>query len=362
MTIELHNYHTLAAQVAARIAKEIRAGTWVASLPSERTLTETLKVSRKTVRKSLAQLQREGLIKTGHRVGHRIVGSVPVAAPQKLSIGLLTPNSLEQLPAHTTLWIDELDTLLFERGIKLAPFSSHRFFSRGSNQALDRLVRQNPQACWVLTHSSAAMQRWFFEHRVPCVIAGSCPKGLRLPNVDLDYFAVCRHAVGAMLRLGHRRFGLVVNESQRVGDLESEAGFADAVQTSGRPEVESTVTRHDGTVEGAWRVLSRLFDATRPPTALLIAKPDIYLTVVTFLADRGLRVGRDVSLISRDHDTFLSYLKPSPAGYVLSPRVYAKRLFAHVLAFVRNEPISQLEQRIEPKFVPGRSLAAPPGR
>lgn len=60
MTIELHNYHTLAAQVAARIAKEIRAGTWVASLPSERTLTETLKVSRKTVRKSLAQLQREG--------------------------------------------------------------------------------------------------------------------------------------------------------------------------------------------------------------------------------------------------------------------------------------------------------------
>lgn len=67
------------------------------------------------------------MIKTGHRVGNRIVGSVPVAAPQKLSIGLLTPNSLEQLPAHTTLWIDELDTLLFERGIKLAPFSSHRF-------------------------------------------------------------------------------------------------------------------------------------------------------------------------------------------------------------------------------------------
>ncbi len=362
MPAEPHNYHSLAAQVAARIAKEIQAGTWIAALPSERALAETLQVSRKTVRKAIAPLQREGLIKTGRRVGHRIVGAVRPVERQELSIGLLTPDSLDQLPSHTTLWIDELRTLLFERGIKLAAFSSSRFFSRGSNQALARLVRQNPQACWVLTHSNAIMQRWFFDHRVPCIIAGSCPKELPLPNVDLDYFAVCRHAVGAMLRLGHRRLAFFVNESQRGGDLESEAGFIDAVQRSDRSDVESTVARHDGTVEGAWRVLARLFDSSRPPTALLIAKPDIYLTAVTFLADRGLRVGEQVSLVSRDHDTFLSYLKPTPAGYVLSPKTYAKRLFAHVLAFIRREPIPHLDQRIEPKFVPGRSLAAPPGR
>ncbi len=362
MPTEPHNYHSLAAQVAARIAQEIRAGTWVASLPSERALTETLQVSRKTVRKSIAQLQRDGLIRTGRRVGHRIIASVTPVGRSDLTIGLLTPDSLDQLPSHTTLWIDELRTLLFERGIKLATFSSIRFFSRGSNQALARLVRQNPQTCWVLTHSSASMQRWFFEHQVPCIIAGSCPRDLRLPSVDLDYFAVCRHAVGAMLRLGHRRIAFFVNESQRGGDLESEAGFADAVQRSDRSDVESSIARHDGTVDGAWRVLGRLFDSPRPPTALLIAKPDIYLTTVTFLADRGLRVGEQISLVSRDHDTFLSYLKPTPAGYVLSPKTYAKRLFAHVLAFIRNEPILHLNQRIEPKFVSGRSLAAPPAR
>lgn len=360
MPAEPHNYHSLSAQVAARIAKEIQAGTWVASLPSERALTETLQVSRKTLRKSLAQLQREGLIATGRRVGHRIVADVRPVPRQEFSIGLLTPDSLDQLPSHTTLWIDELRTLLFERGIKLAAFSSCRFFSRGSNSALARLVRQNPQACWILTHSSAPMQRWFFDHQIPCTIAGSCPKELRLPNVDLDYFAVCRHAVGAMLRLGHRRLAFLVNESQRGGDLESEAGFNDAIQRSDRRDLESMVARHDGSVEGAWRVLGRLFDSPRPPTALLIAKPDIYLTTVTFLADRGLRVGRQVSLVSRDHDTFLSYLKPAPAGYVLSPKIFAKRLFAHVLAFVRNEPIVHPNQRIEPQFVSGRSLAAPP--
>ncbi|MBL9216012.1 MAG: substrate-binding domain-containing protein [Opitutaceae bacterium] len=360
MPAEIFNYHSLAAQVAARIAHDIGNGTWVNSLPSERTLAELLRVSRKTVRKSIAQLQRDGVIKTSHRLGHRIVGPAAPAARPDQSIGLLTPEALDQMPSRTALWVDELRALLFERGIRLTAFSSCRFFSRGAGEALRRLVAQNPQTCWVLTHSTESLQRWFYERGIPCIVAGSGHHGVPLPNIDLDYFAVCRHAVGAMLRHGHRRLAFFVQQSQRGGDLESEAGFLDGVQRSGHPEVESVVTRHDGTVEGAWRMLSRLFDSPSPPTALLIAKPAFYLTAITFLADRGLRVGEQVSLISRDHDSFLSYLRPSPAGYMVSPRTYAKRLFPLVLAYTRNQPIAQPGQRIEPKFVPGGSRAAQP--
>ena len=67
----------------------------------------------------------------------------------------------------------------------------------------------------------------------------------------------------------------------------------------------------------------------------------------------------DVSLVSRDSDPFLSYLTPTPARYTLSPKTYAKRLFPLVLALVRGEAIAHRELRIEPKFVPGPSLAAP---
>ena len=360
MPVETFNYHSLPLQVAARIAHDIRSGTWVSSLPSERALAETLQVSRKTVRKSIAQLQRDGLIKTSRRLGHRIVAQPPASPRQEHSIGLLTPESLDQLPSHTALWVEDLRALLFERGIRLAAFSSCRFFSRGSDDALARLVKQNPQSCWVLTHSNETMQRWFVERGVPCIVAGSCHRGLPLPNVDLDYFAVCRHAVGAMLRLGHRRIAFFVQQSQRGGDMESEAGYADGIRLSGRTDIQSSVVRHDGTVDGAWRMLTRLFDSLGAPTALLVAKPAFYLTTVTFLAERNLRVGERISLISRDHDAFLACLRPTPAGYVVSPKTYAKRLFPLVLAYMRNELVAQPAQRIEPKFVSGRSLAPPP--
>jgi DNA-binding LacI/PurR family transcriptional regulator len=69
-----------------------------------------------------------------------------------------------------------------------------------------------------------------------------------------------------------------------------------------------------------------------------------------------LRVPHDISLISRDSDTFLPYLTPTPACYRLSPRIYAKRLFAVVATLIRGAKIAHLQQRIEPRFIPGPSL------
>ncbi|MBI4626720.1 MAG: substrate-binding domain-containing protein [Verrucomicrobia bacterium] len=353
------SYESLPIQVARRIAQEIQRKTWLGVLPAERTLTDTLQVSRKTLRKALTQLQREGLIETQRRVGHRIKAGTPRTKRQNASVGLLTLESLEHLPSYTALWIDELRTLLFESGVRLATFSGHSYFMRRPEKALTRLMHQNPQACWVLPHSNERMQRWLFERQVPGIIAGSCFEGLPLPSIDLDYFSVCRHAAGSMLRHGHRRLALLITQSQRAGDIESEAGFVEGVRSSSHAEAESIVAKHDGTVVGASRVLSRLFDRPAPPTALLVSKPHFYLTAFAFLSQRGLRVPGDVSLVSRDSDTFLLYLTPTPAYYLLSPKTYAKRLFALVITLIRGAKIAHPQQRIEPRFIPGPSLGPP---
>jgi len=352
------HYESLSIQVARRIVDEIQQKTWLDVLPPERTLTNTLQVSRKTLRKALTQLQRDGIIESKNRIGHKIRSNPRGEKRGYLSVGLLTTDSLENLPSYTTLWIDELRTLLFEGGVRLATFSGHSYFSRRPDRALTKLVRQNPQSCWVLPHSNERMQKWLFDHDVPCIIAGSCYEGVSLPSIDLDYFAVCRHAAGAMLRRGHCRIALLITESQRAGDVESEAGFVEGIRSSLRQGAESIIAKHDGTVEGASRILARLFDGPKPPTALLVSKPNFYLTAYAFLSQRGLHVPDDVSLVSRDSDTFLPFLVPTPACYLLSPKVYAKRLFALVANVVRGAKIAHLNQRIEPRFIPGPSLGA----
>jgi len=160
-------FKSLTAQVTHRIGLEIDAGTWVDWLPGERALTGTLHVSRKTIRKALVQLQRDGRIATQHGQGHRIVA--PVIPPRNASnsVGLLTLESLENLRPYTALWVDELRALLFDNRRTLALFSGHRFFSSRADTELARLVRQNPQACWVLAHTDERIQQWFHTQGVP---------------------------------------------------------------------------------------------------------------------------------------------------------------------------------------------------
>ncbi len=359
MTSGLGTYQSLPAQVASRIAKEIAEKKWVDWLPGERAIAETLQVSRKTVRKAIGILQHDGVIRTAQGLGHEIITRAPGKKRGRpdIAVGLLAPDSLEQLRPFTALWVDALRSLLIEKGCRLTTFSGHRYFTQRPEKSLARLVNQNPQDCWILAHSNERVQKWFQDEQVSCVIAGSSHQDLDLPSVDLDYFAVCRHAVGAMLRHGHRRIGLLTKISQRAGDLESEAGFSAGTRQPSYSNIVPHIIRHDGTVPGVNRMLARMFDLPSPPTALLIVNPVYYLTAVTFLAGRGLRVPRDVSLISREDDTFLSYINPAPARYTCQPRTFAKRLMQPLLLQLRGEKLPHTSFRIESKYVPGPSLA-----
>ena len=362
MSVSPQRYQSLAAQVATRISDEIGKGTWSSWLPGERTLTKSLQTSRKTLRKALAHLQHEGTIRTRHGLGHEIVSpdksTARTAEPADDSVGLLTLQALENLRPYTALWVDELRALLFENNVRLGTFSGPRFFTRRPEKALARLVEQHPQRCWVLAHSNEQIQHWFHDHGVPCIIAGSSHAGLPLPDVDLDYFALCRHAVGTMLRLGHRRIAFFAQQSHRAGDLESERGFDTGVRASTHPDVHAQIARHDGTVDGAYRTLGRLFDAATPPTAVLVAQAAYYLTIVSFLAQRGLRVPQDVSLISREDETFLAYLKPTPARYTCNPKTFARRLMLQLQLVLSGEKGAHAIHRIEPKFIGAASLSA----
>lgn len=353
------SFQSLTAQVVARLAAEIAAGTWVGWLPGERDLTGVLRVSRKTVRKALGELTRRGVLATARGQGHRIVAPAAGRRRDTVSVGLLTLEPLERLRPFTALWIDELRALLFENDRPLALYSGHRFFSSRANRELERLVRQNPQSCWVLAHTDDRIQQWFHARGVPCVLAGSGHPGLPLPSVDLDYSAVCRHAAGLMVGRGHRRLALLVRDTQRAGDLDSAAGFLAGAARTGRRDVEAIIVRHADTAEAAHRALARIFDRPGAPTALLVAVPAFYLTVVSFLAARRLRVPHDVSLVSRDDESFLPFLTPVPARYSCRPRDYAKRLLPLVLALARGDAVPVAPQRIEPRYLPGPSLDRP---
>lgn len=353
---------SLGAQVADVLRQEIERGTWGEWLPGERSLTETLQVSRKTLRKALDQLHREGRIEAVQGRGHRVLVRSEKTGKAKRDSGivtLLTPEPLERMRPYTSLWVSRLKTLLIEKGVRLRTLDGHKYFSRNPARALEKLVAQTTSDCWLLANSTESAQGWFSTQKIPCMLAGSCHPGIDLPHVDLDHYALCRHAAGVLLAAGHRRLGLLNERSGRAGDAESEAGFITGVRESPHADAVTHVIHHEHSSASLMRALDRLLALPHPPTALLASNGASYLTVISALAQHGLRVPQDVSVISRDDEPFLSFLVPTPARYTANAAAFAKKLLKPLLQLLGGETVLPRSTRILPQYTRGASLGAP---
>lgn len=354
-------HRTVASQIAVHLREEIAKGTWREWLPGERSLCQLAQASRNSVRAALEQLRAEGIIVSTQGVGNRVV-AVPrsTGARTRLkTVGVLIPEPIGSLRPLIALWIDQLKDLLLAEQCRLRVHAGRRHYLTNGTKALERLVAQNPYDAWVLTLSSEPMQRWFVRRGLPCLVAGSTYADVDLPFLDFDYRAICRHAAAVLLRLGHRRVGLLNRESRRAGDVDSEAGFAEGVRSSRLPDATIATAYHQDDVESVSRALARLMDRKHRPTALLVSNSYAYAATATLLAQRGLRIPADMSLISRDDDPFLAALAPAPARYVVSPHAFAKKMLPPLLQLVNGEPVVRRQERLLPRFVAGGSIAPP---
>jgi DNA-binding LacI/PurR family transcriptional regulator len=359
--VTLIPHRTVASQIAAQLRTEITRGTWQGWLPGERDLAQTVQASRNTVRAALEQLKAEGVLETVKGIGNRLVAfpATRPASDQPKSIGVIIPEPIGSVRPLVALWIDELKDLLLAEGGRLRVHDGRQFYQTNPNRALERLIDQHRHEAWVLTLSSEAMQRWFARRGLPCLIAGSTYPDVALPHYDLDYRAICRHAAGVLLRLGHRRIGLLNRESRRAGDVDSELGFQEGVRAWPTGNATAEISYHRDDVESVARALGRLLDRREPPTGLLVSNSYAYLAAASLLAQRGMRIPQDISLISRDDDPFLRSLAPAPARYVVSPHAFAKKMLAPILRLLEQEAGVKAPAPLLPKFAAGGSVAAP---
>jgi DNA-binding LacI/PurR family transcriptional regulator/DNA-binding transcriptional regulator YhcF (GntR family) len=350
------------AQSAAFLRGQIDRGVWQEWLPSERSLCEMLQVSRNTLRAALTQLQADGMIRPVHGSGNEIVVSRKASVrTASQDVALLSPEPIERLRPMQTLWIDDMRALLSERGVRLRVLHGPQYYVGNPGPVLEKLVARNPPGCWILMLATEPLQRWFSQNRVPCLVAGSTFAGLDLPFRDLDHRAACRHAAGVLLGLGHRQLAMMMVKSPRAGDLESEAGFMEAVRQSRHPGADARVIYHDETVGGITQAVRRLLSLKPMPTALLVVHPYHYLAVASRLAESGVRVPHDISIISRDDDPFLAFLSPLPARYAANPHVMAKHLLRPMLELLEGNAVTQRAGLIVPQFLKGESVAPPSG-
>ena len=351
---------SLVSQVAETLRREIGAGTWREWLPTERALGDQLQISRRTLRAALAMLRAEGLVspQVGRGTRVRTLPEARRAEERDASVGLVMPEPIDVLRPYLTLWIDRLKSELFEASIPLRVHTGRHYFRSGGAGALRKLVAQHRHECWVLALSTKSMQRWFDASGLNAIVAGVRGPGVNLPSVFVDSGALGRHACGRLLALGHRRLVLLSAADPSPGALATEEAFQR--QIAGSAGAQGRVVRLPDGVFETRRAVDRLLRAVPRPTAIIALNPLTGVTVLTTLMNRGLRLPRDMSVVTTFGDPFMQFLSPEPTRYKYDPAVYARKIARMARHLVLGEPVLSRSAAIVPTFVKGETIGPVP--
>ncbi len=333
----------------------IRHQLWTQHLPGELKLCQRLQVSRTTLRAALATLTRERWLRSSQGQRREIVQTRrPRRTPDRTGpVVLLTGAPLDSMVGIMMYLIDDLRDQLAKGGFEFEVHASRQWLGRRPDAALERLARARRPVAWVLVSCPLAVQRWFMNSGLPCVLAGSCHPGVMLPTVEVDFQSLGQHAIWQFANRGHRKVALLVPALGMAGEVKIVNGAQAAARTARGLDLQ--IVEHDGTPSSVKRRLETLFERNRP-TGLLVAGAPYLVTVMTMLAGAGIRVPADVSVICRDSEPFLDYVLPPLTRYAVNPMDFARRLSRTAIALAQGGSAPVRHQMLEPKFMVGETL------
>ncbi|WFR68671.1 LacI family DNA-binding transcriptional regulator [Curtobacterium flaccumfaciens] len=188
----------------------------------------------------------------------------------------------------------------------------------------------------------------------PLVIAGGRVSIPRADTVANDDRAGGRMAAEHLLGLGHTRLGFIGARS--AASTERRAGFESAVASAA--SVAVTVLPVEPTEEAGSRALAGLLDEHPDVTAVFAANDVMALGALSELAERGLRVPEDVSVMGYD-DTPLAATRYVGLTSIDDRSVEIGRgAGERLLARIADPGLPATEVLVEPRLVARRTTAA----
>lgn len=352
----------LSVQTAECLRQAIKEHSFGPVVPPERILAEQLEVSRPILREALGQLEREGLIQfEGKR--RRIATETDTFKKQGHAIEsarLLSYQPLGMFNNEQIQLSEFLSTVFANHGIDFHVEVSRSSFEKSPERSLKNLLERTPGTLWILYRSTHAMQEWFQRHKIPCFVLGSLYQDVDLLNVDVNYQSVSRHAAGLFRSRGHKQVAIFHRDRVLPGDEQSFRGFLEGWRNVGDQEPHPhKMVSHSANPESLVRSAAAILRLRNPPKAWFIFGSRDVFTLVGWMASEGIRMGKDIHLLSRDSDPYFESIEGGIAHYHRNFEQMKKRTKRLINQIFEQKLWAKTKTRtrmVDLDFVDGRSL------
>ncbi len=216
---------------------------------------------------------------------------------------------------------------------------------RSMLDAVDRVLGQGIEGIIVIaTHDTAVAALAHVPAEVPLVAVG-CGTRASVTSVAIDNTAGAAEATRYLLGLGHRTVRHVAGPLVALDAKERVEGWRQALREAGAPE--PAVLAGDWSASSGYELGGQL--AAEPGlTAVFCANDTMALGVVRALAERGLRVPEDVSIVGFDD--------VPEAGFYLPPLTTVRQDFGEV----GRQALSTLVDRMSGAIPAGHRVRVAP--
>jgi LacI family transcriptional regulator len=193
---------------------------------------------------------------------------------------------------------------------------------------------------------------------VPVVmIDRDLPDYLGTSAVLIDHRSGMTSAVTHLLDLGHRSIGYVATTAGTRPAYETARVLDELCRERG---VQTRIEFGPFSSEHGLAATRRLLDVDDPPTALISGSNQIFPGVMQALRERGLRIPRDISLVTLDELPTLPFVDPPISAVSRHPAEVGRAAAQLMLERLQGEPPRIVVTPAE--FTPRGSCGPPPRR
>ena len=308
---------------------------------TEPELIERLGVSQGTVRRALGDLAREGLL----------VRKVPQGtfvckpAPQPLTVGIFMPQY--DSPFLMAV-LEALSRASRQQKVGLRIYHTQQ----GENlvEALRKLTSPPSQERVVLLGETPSATRmlcanlWKRGYRI--VSVDTLAPTDRCASLGVDNAAGIRLGMEHLLGLGHRRIALLVNEPAEIGNVRTRVEAFRAIVAQYRMQEArvfdcGTKLWEDSCMAARAKMDKVMVGPNRPTAIFAVSDPGAW-TALQWLAERGIKVPAEVSVLGFDDDRPSQHVHPSLSTLRQPVKEMAQVVFQLLAAPIRPGQIQLL--------------------
>ena len=322
-------YWQLEKRISSEIGKKYKPGDM---LPSELDLCILYGVSQITVRRTLLELVNKGFLTRIQGRGTFVrfpLNTRKSVRPAEHTFKVIIPNPdifSEEVHPHGWFVLYDIMRGLTEEcerrvcSVELISLPSNLTLSKkigklSSNGLADGLI--------FLVHSGYEdVFEYLLKKSIPFVVYASWIKDRKYSQVYIDKETGPYQAVKYLLKLGHRKIGLITSNIKNLQIVPRVTGYKNALQESNAPYDSNLVIESGLSIEDGRTAMKKLLALRKKPTAIFATTDFLAIGAMRCIKGSGLQVPEDISVIGFDDIKLAAQQKP-PLTTVKHPRYKA---------------------------------------